>query len=151
VLGDHVNECQVAERRDGSLLLHMRSYHGRHQRAIATSTDGGLNWSPVTLDDTLIEPVCQASLIRYRPGVLLFSNPASEKREKMTVRLSRDDGRTWSVVKLLHAGPSAYSALTVLPGRAIGCLYERGERQLYETITFARFSESWLSAPIDRM
>ena len=51
----------------------------------------------------MVEPVCQASLIRYEwgrgdaTGVLLFSNPADEKRRvKMTVRLSKDDGKTWS-------------------------------------------------------
>ena len=77
--------------------------------------------------------------------VLLFSNPASTKREKMTVRLSYDGGRTWPLSKLIHAGPSAYSALSILPDKSIGCLYERGESSPYEKITFARFSLEWLA------
>src|SRR5262245_49831864 len=146
------NECQVVERVDGSLLLNMRSYHKKNRRAIATSRDGGLTWSKATLDDALIEPVCQASLLRYAvPGKtrLLFANPASTKREKMTVRLSEDDGKTWPVARQLFDGPSAYSCLTTLPDGTIGCLYERGEKSPYETIAFARFSLAWLTGRTD--
>jgi len=45
----------------------MRSNHGRNHCSIATSPDGGMTWSDVTFDETLIEPRCQASLIRYTP------------------------------------------------------------------------------------
>jgi sialidase-1 len=157
VLGPETNECQVIEREDGALLLNMRSYHGKHRRAVATSKDGGLTWSDVTLDDALIEPVCQASLIRFTDtkqhgkNRVLFANPASTKREMMTVRLSYDDGRTWPVSKLLYEGLSAYSALAVLPDMTVGCLYERGAKSAYERITFARFDLEWLTDGKDRL
>jgi sialidase-1 len=150
VLGEKTNECQVVERGDGSLLLNMRSYHGKNRRAVATSKDGGLTWSKVTLDDHLIEPVCQASLIRYpgdnkeRKSLLLFSNPASTKREKMTVRSSRDEGQTWPASRLLHEGPAAYSCLAILKDGQGACLYERGRKSAYEKITLARFPLTWL-------
>jgi sialidase-1 len=64
----------------------------------------------------------------------------------MTIRLSADDGRTWPAERVLHAGPAAYSCLVVLPSGVMGCLYERGEKQPYENITFARFSPAWLHA-----
>jgi sialidase-1 len=152
-----VNECQVVELADGVLQMNMRSYHKKNRRAIATSKDGGLTWTKSILDETLIEPVCQASLVRYTlekthgKNRLLFSNPASTKRDKMTVRLSYDEGATWPVARQLHAGPSAYSALTVLPDMTIGCLYERGSKSAYETITFARFSLAWLTDGKDRL
>ncbi len=148
VLGDKTNECQLIERRDGSLLLNMRSYHGKNRRAVATSRDGGLTWSAVTLDEALVEPVCQASLIRFPEegkDRLLFCNPASLKRERMTVRLSEDGGKTWPAARELYRGPSAYSCLAVLPGGDVGCLYERGERSAYERVTLARFGLPWLS------
>ncbi|MBI3698377.1 MAG: exo-alpha-sialidase [Acidobacteria bacterium] len=145
VLGPGTNECQLAELRDGSLLINMRSYAGKNRRAIARSRDGGLTWSQVTLDEALIEPVCQASFLRFTRNALLFSNPADVQRVKMTVRLSYDEGRTWPVAKLLHAGPSGYSSLAALRDSTIGCLYERGERQYSEKITFARFNTSWLT------
>ena len=151
----HTDECQVVELRDGRLMMNMRNYWGREgkqpekdkMRAVALSRDGGLNWETLGFDQALIEPICQGSLLQYPAkgdtgqGWLLFSNPASRtKRHRLTVRLSRDEGRTWSVGMRLHGGPSAYSCLTVLPGGSIGCLYEGGEKNAYERIVFARFS-----------
>jgi sialidase-1 len=135
---DKVNECQVVELRDGSLLLNMRSYHGRNRRAIARSRDGGVTWGEVELDEALVEPVCQASLIRAG-DLLLFSNPASTRRENMTVRASRDEGKTWPLSLVLEKGPSAYSCLAPVSRNQFACLYERGERSPYERITLALF------------
>ena len=145
-----VNECEVIERTDGTLLINMRNDDRRKKaRATATSTDGGATWSKVVHDETLIESICQASMRRYTTAAdggkdrILFSNPAStNRRVKMTVRLSYDEGRTWPVAKQIHAGGSAYSCLTVLPDRTIGLLYEKGG---YKTITFACFTLGWLT------
>lgn len=141
--GPQVNECQVVERSDRTLLLNMRSYAGKQCRAIATSGDGGLTWSDVALAPELVDPVCQASVIRSeartRTPLLLFSNPASARREKMTVRVSVDEGLTWPVAQELHTGPSAYSCLSPLSDGSFACLYERGEKSPYEKITFASF------------
>jgi len=147
VAGERVNECQVVELPDESLLINMRNQPPRRGdgRAIAISTDQGMSWTPPTIDPTLIEPGCQASLISILDAQglpsakLLFSNPASAKREAMTVRLSLDGGRTWPHALALHAGPSAYSCLTVLKRGVVGCLYERGSKTPYERITLARF------------
>jgi sialidase-1 len=150
---EKTNESTIVELSDGSLLHNMRSYHKKNRRAVATSKDGGATWSPVKLDDALIEPVCQASILRYswpeRGGKsrILFANPASEKREKMTVKVSYDEGKTWVVSKLIHAGPAAYSCLTDLPDKTIALLFERGEKGPYETITLARFPINWLEQP----
>jgi sialidase-1 len=64
----------------------------------------------------------------------------------MTIRLSRDGGRTWPIAKVLHGVPAAYSDLVLLPGGEIGCLYERGRGHSYEKLTFARYSLDWLIA-----
>jgi len=144
------NESTIVELADGSLLQNMRSYHKKNRRAVATSTDAGATWSRVKLDDALIEPVCQASILRYswpengNRGRILFSNPASIKRENLTIRMSYDEGSTWPVSKVLHSGPSAYSCLTVLPDKSIGCLFERGEKSAYEKISLARIPLDWL-------
>jgi len=137
------NECQVVERADGSLLLNLRNYRTpSRERATATSGDGGATWSALSHDAALVEPVCQASIFRM-PGEasrILFSNPADRKsRTRMTVRLSRDDGATWSTLKEFGDAPAAYSCLTSLPGDAAGCLYETGAQSAYEKIVFARF------------
>lgn len=142
---EKTNECQIVELRDGSLMLNMRSYHGRNRRAVSRSNDGGLTWGPLQLDEQLIEPVCQASLIAHR-GILYFLNPASIKRERMTIRSSKDEGKTWSHGHVLHAGPAAYSSLTVMKGNQLGCLYECGETNPYKRIVFSRFSTSWVNS-----
>ena len=153
VIGDKVNECQVVELGDGRLMMNLRSYNGKHCRAVSTSSDGGLAWTPAADEPALVEPVCQAALIRIDSpanaghGILVFSNPASTKREKMTVRLSMDDGKTWTVSGLIDGGPAAYSALAQLPDKRIACLFEHGEKSPYEKISLAIFSLQWLTAP----
>jgi sialidase-1 len=147
VVGPQCNESQIVELNDGSLLLNMRSYRGNNRRLVAVSKDGGETFTNPVEDRPLIEPVCQASLLRLpgERGGILFANPASTKRERMTVRLSRDEGKTWPYARVLHEGPSAYSCLAVLPDGTIACLYERGDKNAYETITLARLSRDLLT------
>jgi sialidase-1 len=143
-----MNECAVVELADGTLMLNMRSYRGKNRRGVATSKDGGLTWSEVKDDPTLVESVCQASFIRFRdktadePGILLFSNPATPRgRHHLTIRASFDEGQTWPISRLLYEGSSAYSCLAVLSDGRIGIVYERDN---YGKITFASFSWDWL-------
>jgi len=150
--GRDTNECQVVELAGGSLMLNMRSQRNKGCRAVATSLDGGKTWSDITDDPTLVEPRCQASFIRYTDqrdsskSRLLFSNPASKThRVNGTVRLSYDEGKTWPVAKSICQDKFAYSCLTVLPDKTIGCLYECGTETPYEKIVFVRFSLDWLT------
>ncbi len=90
-----------------------------------------------------------------QPGLLLFTNPhtlgrdaagkeipsAKGPRQNLTVKLSRDDGKTWPVSRTLEAGPSAYSDLAVLPDGTVLCLYEKAS-----DIVVARFNLAWLTA-----
>jgi sialidase-1 len=152
------NESQVAELADGRLLLNMRNHPPKPEnfRMIARSGDGGRTLSAASPDRALIEPPAQASLLRYSTvksdgrNRLLFANPASRTRERMTVRLSYDEGESWPIARVLHEGPAAYSSLVVLPDRSIGVLFERGERTAYERVTFARFPLSWLTSGSER-
>ncbi|OQP54710.1 sialidase family protein [Niastella populi] len=143
-----MNECQVIEVADGNgtLLMNMRSYFQRNCRAYAISYDGGITWTAPANVPALVEPVCQASILRYSwPGkktksCMLFLNPASAKRINMTIRASFDEGQTWPVIRTLYTGPSAYSCMVLLPGGDIGCLYEAGKKHPYETIVFQKLA-----------
>jgi len=147
-----MNESQVIELSDGQggLLINMRTTAKATRRAQSISHDGGQTWTTPDYPTELVEPHCQGSILRYdwpvdgEPGRLLFSNPASTSRTNLTVRVSRDNGKTWPVSRSLHEGPSAYSCLTVLPDKSIGCLYECGPSNAYENIRFARFPIGWL-------
>jgi sialidase-1 len=150
-VGELNNECEAVELADGSVMLNMRTWDPtRRNRVVATSPDGGLTWSPARQETALPDPLCQGSICRYSwpeegKSRILFANAADAKeRVKMTVGLSLDEGKTWPVAKLLHAGPSAYSDLAVLPDGTICCLYEAGKKGPYETITLARFPLEWL-------
>ena len=141
---EKTNESAIVELKNGELLFNMRSYHGKNRRAVQRSTDGGLSFSPLALDETLIEPVCQASMIVDSNGRVIFSNPAATTRSRMTIRMSRDGGRTWEASHVMNEGPSAYSSLAMLRGNAIGLLYELGEARPYERIAFTRFDAAWI-------
>lgn len=149
IVGDRVNECMAAELPDGSLYLNMRSYHGEHRRAVSWSIDGGLTWPEPRLDPVLVEPVCQASVLAVpnaalpSGGLLLFCNPASTERERLTVRASFDGGRTWPASMLLWPGPAAYSDLAALPDGSIACLSEQGDGMAYERIRLQVFGLEW--------
>jgi sialidase-1 len=141
-----MNECQVVEVADGNgtLLMNMRAYFQRFCRAHAMSYDGGITWTAPVDVPALVEPVCQASIIRYSwpskrtKSCILFLNPASAKRINMTIRASYDEGQTWPVIRTLYAGPSAYSCMAILPDGTINCLYEAGIKNPYETIIFQK-------------
>ena len=82
---------------------------------------------------------------------MLFANPASARRERLTVRLSYDEGNTWPVARVIHEGPAAYSSLVVLQDLSIGLLFERGAQSAYEGIAFARLTLEWLTEGRDRI
>src|SRR5699024_10795243 len=122
----------------GTLMMNMRSYFGRHYRTQAIGYDGGRSWTPPKDVPHLVEPVCHASIMRYSwlgektKSTILFLNPASTtKRHNLAIRASFDEGNTLPYIHTLYKGPSAYSCMTILQDKTIGCLYEAGEKSAY--------------------
>lgn len=142
---DQVNECEVVELSDHSLMLNMRNYdRNMSSRQLAYSDDGGESWKDMRHHETLVEPICQASTLRFEEKeqvYVLFANPADIKnRVNMTLRLSKDDGKSWPVDKQIFPGPSAYSDLTLKDAENIGILYEGGLEGAYEGIIWETVS-----------
>ena len=140
---DYVNESTVAEIEDGAIMLNMRNYDRTQKvRKISISYNGGNSWGDIYGDEKLIEPICQASLLRYstrgkRDNIMMFLNPSDDKlRINMTLKLSEDLGKTWVNSKVLFTGPSAYYDMVVLDDGDIGCLFEAGINNPYEGIVF---------------
>lgn len=153
---DQVNECEVVELTGGRLLLNMRNYDpAQRTRQQAVSVDGGATWGNQRHVPELVEPICQASVRRLSwegPGlrsVILFANPASGRREKLTIRASFDEGETWPVSRLLDARPSAYSSLAVLADGSFAILFEAGARSPYEALEFRRMEWDWVEGTSD--
>lgn len=144
-IGVKTNECAVVELPDSKLLINMRNYNRNYLcRAISMSDDGGISWSNITYDLALVEPICQASLIRHQSrwgDYLIFSNPADPKeRIKMTIKISTDYGKTWKYQKQIYNGPSAYSSLCSINENELGILYECGNNSPYEKIVFQKIN-----------
>ena len=142
-----VTECSVVQLGDGALMLNMRerSNRGRQEgngRAIAVTADLGKTWTEhPTSRRALIEPACQASLLRHdyiedgeERHVLLFANPNSkERRNNITIKVSFDDGQTWpeEYWMLLDEGRGAgYSCMTSIDEHTIGIFYEGSQADI---------------------
>ncbi len=147
----------MAVEADGRVYLTMRNNRPEKRRAYSWSGNGGLDWSPVKLEEKLIGPTCQASILRmtslekHGKNRILFLNPASEDRENMAVRISYDEAGTWSETRTVYSGPAAYSDMTLLPDLSVGALYERGNIWPYRKIVFTRMELKWITRGKDRI
>jgi sialidase-1 len=142
------NESTAAELSNGNLLVNSRNQSGNpKRRIIALSSNGGETWDTTYISSTLIDPVCQASLLNIHfknRHHLLFSNAfAVQHRDSLSIHHSNDDGKTWSNKKMIEiAAPgfkgdwAAYSDLVLINKRRIGILYERNN---YKEIVFRSF------------
>ena len=60
----------------------------------------------------------------------------------MTVRISYDEGRTWTEGKTIYEGSSAYSSMTILKNGGIGLFFEQDK---HAKNPFVSFSLKWLT------
>ncbi len=134
-----IGETGLAQLADGSILFNGRSPKGTGYRGVAVSADLGKTWQDHPTDlKALVEPGCMGSLIKYDYPVdgkplLLFSCPDSQKnREKMTIRVSLDEGMTWPINNqiMLDQFGGAYSCLSTVEKNVIGILYESSQGYL---------------------
>lgn len=148
------DESKIIELADGTLMINSR-VNGIGMRYVHTSIDNGNTWTSRP-DMQLVDPGCNASIIRYSSinegsdkNRLLFSNLNSkDSRENLTVRISYDEGTTWSTGKTIYAGSSAYSSMTILQNGNIGLFFEKDD---YTENDFASFSLEWLTDGNDRI
>ena len=142
------DESKIIELADGNWMVNARVNKGG-MRYVHTSTDEGKTWSTKP-EPKLIDPGCNADIIRYTAKAdgydknrILFSNAKMEKdRMNLTVRISYDEGKTWTEGKTIYGGGSAYSSLTILDNGDIGVFFEKDD---YTQNTFVSFSLKWLT------
>lgn len=147
------DESKVVELADGAWMVNSR-VKGAGMRYVHTSADEGKTWT-TRPEPALPDPACNASLIRYT-GVaggddrnrLLFAHAnAAQARKNLTVRVSYDEGATWTPGKTIYAGESAYSSLTMLSNGDIGLLFEKDD---HKENVFVRFTLEWLTDGADK-
>lgn len=151
----NTTENMLVQLSDGSIMQNMRDNRNRYEksnsngRAIFTTKDLGAHWEQhPTHHNALVEPVCMASIYKHtytnmngeHKSILLFSNPNSKyRRERMTIKLSFDEGQTWPEKYWLLLDElelsGGYSSLTSINNSTIGILYEGSQAQMtFESI-----------------
>ena len=166
------NECRLIELANGDVMMNARDADNRHRpdkfvRRVAVSRDGGDTWAPASFDPQLTCPQCHACLRRYslaqgnEKNRILFSNPNHGYRDQkhpygrinMSVRMSYDEGKTWTAGKTVYPFVSSYSDMAVLRDKSIVMVYERGPEgstHYWDEIQFVRFDLGWLTDGKDR-
>ncbi|MFT5737846.1 MAG: sialidase-1 [Maribacter sp.] len=78
---------------------------------------------------------------------LLFLNANSKNnRSNLTVRISYDEGKTWSGGKTIYSQGAVYSSMSVLSNGAIGLFFEKDD---YQENMFTELSLDWLTDGVD--
>lgn len=97
----------VVRRNDGSLVAYMRDNGPPPKRLlVAESQDRGETWGEVR-DSGIPNPGSGAEVIRLADGAWLFiGNDTEEGRHRLSVWLSRDEGRTWPGRRALESAPA---------------------------------------------
>lgn len=148
----------IVELTDGRLYYNSRMHWDQRpdntRRRAAWSADGGRTWKDWRIVEVLPDGDQHRSyglmggLTRLPVAgrdVLIFSNidTTTPNRERATVWASFDGGQTWPVKRLVHDGPSAYSALVAgRPGTASeGWIYLNFESGKGSKV--ARFNLAW--------
>ncbi len=147
------NESKIVELDNGDWMVNCR-LNGPGMRQIHTSKNNGATWTS-RRDSSLVDPGCNASIIRYSAvsqgddkNRLLFSNANSKDgRINLTMKISYDEGQTWSTGKTIYAGGSAYSTMTVLQNGDIGLVFEKDD---YKENVFTSVSLDWLTDGADK-
>lgn len=132
------SECTIVELKDGSIMINARNEAKKNQRVVYTTKDLAKTWDEhETNCNTLQEPTCQGNLLAVNHPkygrFLLFSNPMGGdlgspkqgRRNRMTVRVSKDEGMTWSDgYEYDTRTTSGYSSMALLNEETIAITYE---------------------------
>lgn len=139
------NENMATELSGYKLMLNMRNQRGNiKERIIALSNDGGETWDTTYFDKHLPDAVCQGSIITIgeengKAVIAVCNNADSLRRDKLTLRISDDEGRTWKkniLIEPVNASVpdnTAYSDMVQIASNKIGVLYEVND---YKKIIF---------------
>ncbi|MEC3878984.1 sialidase family protein [Parapedobacter sp. 10938] len=168
----NTGETAIVELRNGLLMRNDRGvtseWESNRTRFVAVgSIESG--FSPFRADSGLPDSRCQASILRYswEPSRILFLNPANNEgsgmpyRCQMTVRISLDEGATWTTSRRLYPGLTTaetceqgyggYSSMMTTADNYIGALVEHNSNPLAgaamdrrHSIDFHRFTLAWI-------
>lgn len=148
------SETMAVQLEDGRVMLNIRHSGDSHRRGVSYSPDGISQWTDPVLDTALYEPVCMASIIRFNDkgkSGLLFTNPDTRNapkppRKNLTAKLSYDEGKTWSIQKVIDTSFAGYSDIAVAKDGTVYCLYETNtvSTGFNYSLVLKRFTIDWI-------
>lgn len=157
----HVSECayragdeaKVMELTDGKVLMSIRQ---NGARGYNVSEDGGEHWGTQGRWPEMTTNACNGDMLRLsavdeggEKNILLHSIPNSMEREKVSVFVSYDEGKTWQDPVLLCSGLSVYSSLTLQRDGTIGAYIEKNTSKGCE-LWYQNFTYAWLLTQIGK-
>jgi sialidase-1 len=151
--GRYVNgdESQLIELTDGTLYQSVRDQGGNTHghRAYVLSEDGGESYagglkSQRELETAVVQGTVQRVFATDQgddSNLILFSSAketATGGRGAMVIWRSTNEGRDWEEARTIWPERSAYSDMVKLSDDYLGLLFEAGQNNPYEEISFAR-------------
>lgn len=141
------DENQLVELADGNILMDFRqNKQNQGHRWMSISSDGGKNWEK-PYPGVAVSPVACA-VERYSlhsagddKNRIIWTGPTVPERNNLVLKISYDEGKTFTDKRLIAEGPAAYSDLTMMKDRSVGVLWERGH---YKFITFTRLDNEFV-------
>ena len=146
------NESMAVELSADRLMMNSRNQKGDvRARIVSISSDGGATWDTTYFDRTLIDPVCQGSILmagkKRGKNILCFCNAADARaRNNLTMRVSYDEGGSWIKSIPIYGKQqdlkkrfdyAAYSDLVMIHSQKVGILFEKDN---YAEIVFTAVS-----------
>ncbi len=144
------DETQLVELGDGRILMDIRQNSGSH-RWFAESTDAGKTWSEARPGLAVTPVACAIERLTVTVAGnpvnrILWTGPKGPERRRLVIRVSHDDGKTFTTERSISDDYAAYSDLAVLKDQTVGVLWERGVSRGYEFITFTRLNAEFLES-----
>lgn len=113
------NESTLVELSNGSVMINIRSETKNYLRAVSISSDGYSNWAEPYFDKKLQSPACFGSLCKFDEWVLfvspIFDSKKPKSRERVSIKISNDDGGSWFKEKRLITSKGAYTDINSSP------------------------------------
>lgn len=130
------DENKLVELPDGRLVINARAIAG-YGREIHVSSDCGATWEWHT-DINLVDPRCNAEVVCCKAAdgtpILAYAGCGQRRRSTLVLRLSRDNGVSWSE-RILDPAKCGYVDIAVLHDGSLGILYES---DVFERIRYVR-------------
>jgi predicted neuraminidase len=140
----------VLRRDDGTLIAYMRNNGPGGMTLVSESRDDGISWSVAAPSPDIANAGSGLDGVRLRDGRwVLIANDLPEGRNRLTLLLSDDEGKSWNHRRPLEDHPSgSYHYPTIIQGKdgnlhAVYSYFVEGG----ETMKYVKVAPDWITAP----